>query len=158
MKFDLIGPFFIGGIRLCLSAPSSSIQNDKYIAKEMNFCQFLFVPNQTITTDPTINIKIIKIINRTASMTVDDDDAIYSGLWLPTLTSTSLTDELLYLKKGQSYRYLSTKITLVIYIKESEFFMKNTQEPIARSYEITFNTILFSSKIIHTYSLDRFQK
>ncbi|UJR12160.1 hypothetical protein I4U23_016337 [Adineta vaga] len=146
MKFDLIGPYFIAGIRLCLSAPSSSTQNKKYIAKEMKFCQFLSVSNQTITTDPTINIKIIKIINRTASMSVDsdDDDAIYSGLWLPTLTSTTLTDESLYLKKGHSYRYLSTKTTLIIYIRESEFFMKNTQEPIARSYEIIFNTILFS--------------
>ncbi|UJR16886.1 hypothetical protein I4U23_003784 [Adineta vaga] len=143
IQFDLVGPHFVGGLRLCLSAPAVSIDNDRYTARQMDFCHFLYVPNQIITSNPKINVKMVKVINRTASM-MFDDDVIYSGLWLPTLTSTSLTDESLFLQKGEFYHYLPTETIVVIDITESEFFMKNTQEPIARTYEITFNTILFS--------------
>jgi hypothetical protein len=59
----------------------------------------------------------------------------------------TLTDDLLFSQKGNFSRYLLTQMTLVVDIIESEFYMINTQEPIARTYEITFNTILFSSKI-----------
>ena len=149
MQFDLTGPHFVGGLRFCFSAPSITIEEGKYIAKQMDYCQFFFVLNQTLTSNLIINVKMIKVINRTASMTLADN-VIYTGLWLPTLTMTSLTDELLFWKEGESYRYLPTKTSLAIEITESEFYMKNTQEPIARTYEITFNTVLFSSKISAT--------
>ncbi|CAF1093463.1 unnamed protein product [Adineta ricciae] len=143
-EFELNGPHFVGGLRVCLSAPSVSTENEKYTAKQMDFCQFLFVDNQTIASKQKIYIKLIKIINRTASITSEDDDVIYSGLWLPTLMSGALTDELLFTQKGEHYRYLPMKTSLIVDISESEFFVKNTQEPIARTYEIIFNTILFS--------------
>ena len=35
---------------------------------------------------------------------------------------------------------------VVVEMTESEFYIKNVQEPISRAYEIIFKTVLFSSK------------
>jgi hypothetical protein len=146
MEFDLIGPHFVGGIRICFSAPSINSDNEKYSVQQMDYCQFFYTPNEILTSNPTISVKMTKVVNRTASMLLLSD-VTYTGLWLPTLTINTLTDDVLLSQKGAFYRYLHTQMTLVVDITESEFYMKNTQEPIARTYEIIFNTILFSSKM-----------
>jgi len=145
MQLSLTGPHFIGGLRICFSAPSIITDNEKFKAQQMNYCQFFYTPNETLTSNPAINVKMTRVVNRTASMTLMDE-VTYTGLWLPTLAMNTLTDDLLFSQKGNFYRYLPTQMILVVDITESEFYMKNTQEPIARTSEITFNTILFSSK------------
>ncbi|CAF1084046.1 unnamed protein product [Adineta steineri] len=142
MYFDILGPYFVGALRICFSAPSVIIDNGTYTAQQLDYCQSFFTPNKTLTSNPVINVKMTKVINRTASMTLLDE-VTYTGLWLPTLAMNTLTDDLLFSEKGEFYRYVRSHMTLVMDITESEFYVKNTQEPIARTYEITFNTILF---------------
>jgi hypothetical protein len=144
-QFDLVGPHFVGALRLCFTSPSIIFDNGIYTAQKMDFCQLFFTPNETLTSSPTINVKMTKAVNRTASMTLSDM-VTYTGLWLPTLTMNTLHDHLLFSQKGDSYRYLPTRMSLIVDITESEFYIQNTQEPIARTYEIAFNTILFASK------------
>lgn len=126
MQFDLIGPYFIGGLRICLEGPSNAEDNDKYTLQELHFCQFFYTDNETLTINPTIDIKMTKVINRTIGYTVSDD-MTFSGIWIPTLTVKTLSDILLFDKSGDYIRYLSDRVTLVVDITESEFFMKNTQ-------------------------------
>ncbi|UJR34338.1 hypothetical protein I4U23_021741 [Adineta vaga] len=152
MEFDLIGPHHVGGLRLCFSAPSIRMDNGIYIVQNMDYCKLFYTENETLTFNPTINVKMTKAVNRTASM-IFLNDVMYTGLWLPTLTTNTLTDNLLFSQKGDFYRYLHTKMTLIVDITESEFYMKNTQEPIARTYEITFNTILFSMLCLDLFGL-----
>lgn len=64
----------------------------------------------------------------------------FTELWLPTLTTH------LHSEEDESFHYTKLQMILLIDITQSKFYMKNIQEPIARSYDITFNTILFSSK------------
>jgi hypothetical protein len=144
LQFDLIGPYFIGGLRICLSGPSSVEDNDKYTLQELRFCQLFYTDNETLTINPTIDVKMTKIINRTVGYTVSDD-MTFSGIWIPTLIVGTLSDVLSLGESGEYIRYLSDRITLVVDITESEFFMKNIQEPIARNNEIVLRTILLAS-------------
>ncbi len=143
MQFDLTGPYFIGGLRICLSGSSSEEDNGKYTLQELRFCQFFYTDNETLTVNPTIGIKMTKLINRTIGYTVSDD-MIFSAIWVPTLTVSTLSDVLLFGKSGEYIRYLSDHVTLAVDITESEFFIKNTQEPIARNSEILLHTVLFA--------------
>jgi hypothetical protein len=60
---------------------------------------------------------------------------------------STLSDVLLFGKSGEYIRYSSDRVTLVVDITESEFFIKNTQEPIARNNEILLHTVLFASNL-----------
>jgi hypothetical protein len=142
MQFDLIGPFFIGGLRMCLSGPSNVKDDNKYTLQELHFCQFFYTDNETLTINPTIDVKMTKVINETVGYSVSDD-ITFSGIWIPTLTVNTFSDVLFFAESGEYIRYLSDRVTLVVDITESEFFMKNTQEPIARHSEIVFHTVLF---------------
>ena len=145
MQFDLTGPYFVGGLRICLLGPSSAENNDRYILKELHFCHLFYMTNETLTVSPTVDIKMTKIINRTLGYKISDDTS-YSAIWVPTLTLSTLSDRILFDENGEYTRYLINRITLVVSITESEYFMKNTQEPIARGNEIILHTILFSGK------------
>ncbi len=143
LQFDLIGPYFIGGLYICLSGPSSVKDNGKYTLTELRFCHLFYTNNETLTVNPTIDIKLTKVINRTVAYTINDD-MTFSGLWVPTLTVSTLSDRLLFRKNGEYIRYLSDRVTLVVDITESDYFMKNTQEPIARNNEIVLRTVLYT--------------
>ncbi|CAM4744903.1 unnamed protein product [Rotaria magnacalcarata] len=146
MQIILKGPHFIGGLRFCFSAASVTNSDAHSKAQAIDTCQLFFMPNQTLTRNPTVNVKMTKAINRTAGFTLPNETR-YTGLWLPRFTADTLTDELLFSLGSEYLRYALKTTILVISITESEFYMKNTQEPIARQYEILFSTILFASKI-----------
>lgn len=145
LQFDLIGPYFIGGLRLCLTGSSDVKQNNRYTLQELRFCQFFYVHNGTLTFNPSVDIKMTRVINRTIGYS-GSDDLTFSGIWIPMLTISTLSDVLLFDDDGEFARYSSDRVTLVVDITESEFFMKNTQEPIARQNEIVLHTILLASK------------
>ncbi|CAF3979299.1 unnamed protein product [Adineta steineri] len=152
MQFQLTGPYFVGGLRICLSGSSTAEDSIKYTLKELQFCQFFYEPNETLTINPSIGIKMTKVVNRTIGYAVDDNMTL-SGLWIPTLTMNTLSDVLLFGASGEYIRYLSDHITLVVDMSESEFFIKNTEEPIARHNEIILHTILLSIVFLELFGL-----
>lgn len=77
----------------------------------------------------------------------------YSGIWIPTATHGSLNDHLVYLQRGSFLRYLYTQHTLIISLSETEFYVANAQVPMARSGEILFHNILFTTTIISIFAL-----
>ncbi len=92
-----------------------------------------------------MRVQIIKVIHRTAGLTVNED-ILFSGLWLPKPVIMTPSDGLFYHQNGQHLLYETIGYTLFMDLTESEIDVKNTQQSIARFYEIIFNTILFSSK------------
>jgi hypothetical protein len=144
MQFDLTGPYFIGGLRICVSGSSNVEDDDKFTLQELNFCQFFYTDNETLTINPTIGVKMTKVVNRTLGYSVSDDMTL-GGIWIPTLIINTLSDVLIIGESGEYSRYLSDRVTLIVEITESEFFMKNTQEPIARNSEVVLHTLLFAS-------------
>lgn len=147
LQLDLIGPHFVGGIRICLEGHGTVETNGKYTLKELQFCQLFFTENETVTTNPMIDMKMTKIINRTLGYSTSEYIA-YSGLWAPTLATGTLSDQHLFHESGEHIRYLSDRMTLIITITESEFFVRNTEEPIARNSEIVLHTALLIGKEI----------
>ena len=145
LEFDLNGPHAIGALSVCLSSPPLIINNGEYVASKMKHCRLYYNQNETLSSNPNINIKMVKIINQTISKNLQDN-INYSATWLPIFSSKTFNDHLLFAQNGEYYRYLTSKISLLIDISQSEFYVKNTQEPIARTHEIFFTTILFSSK------------
>ncbi|UJR38125.1 hypothetical protein I4U23_030804 [Adineta vaga] len=75
----------------------------------------------------------------------DDEDPSFSGLSSPTLTTH------LHSEENEPFRYTKIQITLVVDISESKFYMKNTQETIARLNGITFKTILLFKYFTHIF-------
>ena len=145
VQFALTGSSFVGGLRICLDSPSMVQNQGQYTVHTLNICQFFFTPNETLTRNAVINIKMTKSINVTAPLT-SHDDTIFSGLWLTTFKVNTLTDVLLFDQSGEYQRYLSDQLLLIIDLSESEYYMENTQEPIARQNEIIFHAVLFSSE------------
>jgi hypothetical protein len=144
MQYNLTGPYFIGGIRVCFAGIASTV--DPYNLRQFDFCQFFSTVNQTLASLPYVSVQMTKVINRTAAFS-SNDPIRYAGLWLPTLTIQPLSDQLLYHQQGDYLRYLIYQTVLVIDVSETNFYVKNTQEPIARQTEIIFHTVLFTSKL-----------
>ncbi|CAM4809537.1 unnamed protein product [Rotaria magnacalcarata] len=152
VQFSLTGLSFVGGLRICFNGPSTSQSNGKYTIQMLNFCQFFFTINETLTVNLIVSVKMTKIVNRTAPLS-KTNDVILTGRWLPTLTVNTLADALLFEQQGQYRRYLSNQIVLVVDLTESEFYLENSQEPIARPNEIIFQTVLFSMLCLELFGL-----
>ena len=151
VEVNLEGPFVVGGLRVCLSAPDAAIENGTYTVQPLDFCHFVFTPDQVLSIDAVTNIEMTKIINRTAANSVDAESGeTFSGIWLPTWTTdkSSLWDSHIYTSAANEYRRsLNWRLSLIVDMRQSKFYMNNVQEPIARGYEIVFKTLLFSSKL-----------
>ena len=149
IKMQLVfeGPYFVGAMRLCFSSSFTSSLDGKFKAQAINHCELFSTFNQTISSNPNIHVTLTKSINRTMHMSIQDQ-AIYVGVWLPSITLNIINDQFLFDHHGEYRRYLSSTIITMIEITESDFYIENVQEPIARTYEVAFKTILFASKII----------
>ena len=151
VQVNLEGPFVVGGLRVCLSGPYTSVENGRYTVQSLDFCHFVYTPDQVLSVDAVTNIEMTKIINRTEANSVEAESGeTFSGIWLPTWTTdkSSLWDSHIYTSAANEYRRsLNWRLSLIVDMRQSKFYMNNVQEPIARGYEIVFKTVLFSSKI-----------
>ncbi|CAF1355493.1 unnamed protein product [Didymodactylos carnosus] len=150
VQFNLTGPYSVGGVRICLSGPSAS--NDSYTVQQLNFCQFFYTANQTLAHSSSIDLQLTKVINETDGLSASDK-TLYSGLWVPTFTVNTISDQLLYSQQGEYLRYFSTRTTLLITVGETQFYIQNTQSPIAKQTEIVFHNLLFTIVCLEIFGL-----
>jgi hypothetical protein len=149
IQMNITGAYFIGGIRLCLRGPQ--LVQEVNTLHQLDACQFYFTENQTIGHDVTIPIILIKMINETKPLQVDGD-TFYDGRWIPTWnTASGLSDQLIYEQDGEYLRYASYQSFLTIILTEQPFFLQNTQQPIIRTAELIFHTLLFTSLVIELF-------
>ena len=159
IQFNLEGPFVVGGLRVCLSGPDTTASNGRYVVQSLDYCHFVYTPDEVLSVDAVTNIEMTKIINRTAANDVDAKTReTFSGIWLPMWTTdkSSLWDSHIYTSAENEYRRsLNWRLSLIVEMRQSKFYMNNIQEPIARGYEIVFKTVLFSSKLIRLRARER---
>jgi len=106
-----------------------------------------------MSSRPEFDITLTKVINRTESLK-NGDLSKYSGLWIPLINGKDVTTKLIYqpiVDDFYRYFYLSSKIT--VRQVESQFYIQNKQEPIARKFEIFFHNILFLGVTIELFGL-----
>jgi hypothetical protein len=80
------------------------------------------------------------------------DPTLYSGLWMPTFSNVSSSDEAYYVEFGNYLRYMSSLTILQIGFDEYPFFIKNIQQPIVRTAELIFHGLLFTSLCIELFA------
>ncbi|UJR10746.1 hypothetical protein I4U23_014934 [Adineta vaga] len=152
VQFNLTGNSYVGASRICIHGPSISREESYSSIKELSFCHLISNTDQTISQQTIVKLDFTKVINRTEGLDINDP-VTYSGIWIPTVTIRSLNDRIAYEQQGTYLRYLSSQQTISIALSETQFFIKNTQEPIARSGEVIFHNILFSTVCIELFGL-----
>ena len=123
-----------------------------YTVQNMDYCELFYVSNHTLAQTMKINFALTKVINRTEWLDYSGSFN-YSGIWIPTSTHGQLNDYLAYLHGGAYLRYLSTQHTLTVTFTETEFYVINQQEPIARTGETIFHSVLFTTTLIGVFAL-----
>jgi hypothetical protein len=149
VQINMTGPYWIGAIRLCIRGQGQ--ENMSSTLRQLDFCQLYTTPNENIGRLTSIPIVFIKNINMTQALDTGGP-TIYSGLWMPTFSTVSLSDEAYYLEFGNYLRYTSSLTILQITLSEHPFFIKNMQQPIVRTAELIFHGLLFTSLCIELFA------
>lgn len=147
-----IGLYFIGGLYVCLTGPSSRANDSVYIVQEMNYCESFYTSNDTLGQSTHLYFALTKVINRTDLLDYSGSSN-FSGIWVPTSTHGSLNDHVMYEQRGDFLRYLPTQQTITISFSETQFYVSNTQQPISRMGEVIFHNILFTTTILGIFAL-----
>ena len=150
IQVDIIGPYFIGALRLCFLAPADYSQGANRV-HQLNACSLFLTPNQTIGSYIAFTVSLVKVVNVTQSPS-DDGNDIYDGRWYPKISSDSLSDELVLDQYGQYMRYVNDRTSFSIDIFEESYFLQNNQKPIVQVTALTFHTLLFISLIIEIFA------
>jgi hypothetical protein len=150
IEVDITGPYTIGALRLCLSAPPNILQ-EVNIVHELDVCSLFYTPNQTIGLYTDFSVSLIKVINITQPLS-DSENSIYDGRWSPTISSDVLSDELVLRQYGQYMRYVNDRTSFIIQFYEESYFLQNNQQPIVKVATLIFHTLLFISLIIEIFA------
>jgi len=95
-----------------------------------------------------IDLDITKVINETLPMIGEESD--FSGIYIPTFT---IDPNSLFLSTNQYVFSNLTLTTLTIDILETPYYVKNLQQPIAKSSEIIFHNLLFTTVCLEIFGL-----
>ncbi len=149
VQINMTGPYWIGAIRLCIRGQGQINKNS--ILRQLDSCQLYNASNEAIGRATYIPIVFIKNINKTQPLSTTNSP-IYSGLWMPTFSTVSLSDEPYYVEFGNYLRYTSSLTNIKVTVDEYPFFIKNTQQPIVRTAELIFHGLLFTSLCIEIFA------
>jgi hypothetical protein len=148
VQINITGPYWIGAFRLCIRGNGQ--ENMTSTLRQLDFCQLYMTPNEAIGRLTSIPIVFIKNINMTQALSTTDP-TLYSGIWMPTFSTVSLSDEEYYVDFGNYLRYTSSLTILQVSVDEYPFFIKNIQQPIVRIAELIFHSLLFTSLCIELF-------
>jgi hypothetical protein len=149
VQINMSGPYWIGAIRLCIRGQGQI--NMSSILRQLDFCQLYNAFNEAIGRTTYIPIVFIKNINKTRPLSTANS-TVYSGLWLPTFSTVSISDEPYYVEFGNYLRYTSSLTNIQIKVDQHPFFIKNMQQPIVRTAELIFHGLLFTSLCIEIFA------
>ncbi len=146
------GPLYIGATRICLTGPALNLDGSIYTVQQLASCQLASSPDQTLDQTTRISVELTKVVNMTQSFD-NNDRPLYSGIWIPKFTVQSRRDHFAYEQYGPYIRYLATSQVVVVSLIETQFYIQNIEEPIARKGEILFQNILFTTTVIGLFAL-----
>jgi hypothetical protein len=95
-----------------------------------------------------VTISLTKVVNETLS--IDGDDSIFGGIYIPTFT---VDQNSLFFTGDQFVRSTLTSTTLKLVLSETPYYVKNLQQPIAKSSEIIFQNLLFITVCLELFGL-----
>ena len=148
IQIILSGPLTVGGIRTGLSGPEAHDGED-YVVRELGFMQGYAVQNRTLSSNPTLQLQLIRLINNTEPL-VDGGKTHLSALWIPTFSYVS---DQLFLTETQYVGNSRNQTLLAVSLSEKAYFVMNTQTPITKQTEVIFRSILFTVVCLELFGL-----
>ena len=140
---ELYPMYPVGSIRICLHGVNNTGKNGQYQIRQLLVFEIFSDFNHSINSQPEFDIRLTKVINRTEALD-SDQMTTYSGLWLPLIKGKDVTTKLIHKSKKDQYKqYFVRSMSIVVRLTESEFFVENKQEPVARKSEVIFHNVLF---------------
>lgn len=136
----------IGGLRVGLSG--SAYKNEHYNQRDLQFHQGFYKDGQLLTQNLPIVFQLTKVINETVPMMGEESE--YSGIYIPTFTIDTSS---LFLTADEYNQLNFTSTVVTIDIQETPYYVKNLQEPIAKSSEIIFHNLLFTIVCLEIFGL-----
>ncbi|CAF1306746.1 unnamed protein product [Didymodactylos carnosus] len=118
---------------------------------ELEFYETFSVNNRTLTQLLSIEIQLIKVINITQSISCDNEEEKYSGQCIPSFVYDP--DQFFYTEENYNNLHTSAKTILTIQLSNSQYYIKQIQEPIARQSEIIFHNLLFTTVCTEIFGL-----
>ncbi|CAF0977854.1 unnamed protein product [Adineta ricciae] len=150
IQINITGPYFIGGIRLCLRGNGRT--KGEHTLHALDTCHLFLSLNETLLPVAACDIVMIKVINVTKPLNIGDN-TLYHGRWSPSFARSSIFDALFYKQYGQHYRYQNKRMIFMFTMREYPFYLQNIQQPIVRRAELVFHTLLFCTLIIELFSI-----
>ena len=136
----------IGGLRVGLyGSPTKLKQHDR---KALDFHQGFGKSGEILAQNLPILLELTKVINETLPLV--DDDSQYNGIYIPTFAFDTNS---LFLPNEQYIQLNSTSTTFTIEIRETPYYVKNVQRPIAKTSEIIFHNFLFTTVCLEIFGL-----
>lgn len=143
----------IGGIRLALEGSGTEEENESleasYKLLDLSFAQTFSYAGRVLIEEPSFNIQLTKIINRTYPLS-DPGIKTLSALWLPYV---SVDVGQIFATENEYIYATSTDTTISLVISETSFYVLNTQKPIADEAELIFTDLLFTITCIEIFGL-----
>ena len=136
----------IGALRIGLSG--HGMEDEHYELRELHFQQSFSKPGQILAQNLPITLDLTKVVNETFPMIGEEPN--YKGIYVPTFV---IDPNSLFLSTNQYIRLTSTSIQFQIDIHETPYYVKNVQQPIARTPEIIFHNLLFTIVCLEIFGL-----
>ncbi|CAM4779456.1 unnamed protein product [Rotaria magnacalcarata] len=136
----------IGALRIGLYGDKH--ENENYVLKELKFYRSFFKNESILARNLPVTLSLTNVINETLS--IDGGESIFGGIFIPTSTTDYNS---LFFTEDQFVRSTLTLTTLNIVTSETPYYVKNLQEPIAKSSEIVFQNLLFTTVCLELFGL-----
>lgn len=123
----------------------------RYTPLDLNFAS-TFVPaslDQVLASSTSFSLQLIQIINRTAASNTYNS-AVYSAIWS---SSFDVNADELFRRETRYTFFQRTHTNVSVTIKESFFYVSNTQRPSARQTEMILRNLLFTIVILELFGL-----
>jgi hypothetical protein len=152
VQFSLPSIYTIGGLRMGISGSGEIDGEADLTLKQLNFSQTFSQTTMMLGQTPHISLKLTKVINQTLPL-VDGGPEEYDGLWIGSFTINyydSFVSETDYMLSTSTP---STETILTMTISETDNYILNEQDPIAKQDEIIFHNLLFTIVILEIFGI-----
>jgi hypothetical protein len=152
LQFTFQGPQLVGGVRLSITGAAASMVSDDgdvYDLRAVSASQPLYSEGYTLQKDLQLSISLTKVINTTDPLVVGGSEAV-SGLWIPVFPVAS---DSMFLSSTAYASTGNSPFVFSVSISESLFWVYNNQQPITRTAEAAFKTLLYIIMLLEVFGL-----
>ena len=105
--------------------------------------------NRTLVSDPLITIHLTRVTNQTSSLE-EGDEHVFSAIWISTVLNQL---EKIFFDWEQYIYYDLTRPTVMVTLTESNYYILNIEDPIAKKFEVISQDLVFTVVCLENFGL-----